>query len=559
MYLLLTQTGKYRTTALAKKYCRIWKQCIWNGYLLRKGRERRKAFARSMQDLARETKLQSEDQLPILKQLENKRSISALNHHGDNLPKPVHASSARILSGHSHPHGNESVAGQKRKRYSATEQLLPNSQQSKSRHHKRSNTSTSDIRPPGTFAAKASSLGQAGRPDPPKSVDFDLQRIRGLEGTGRTDTTQTDYFRLKALGIDPDTPIVPRTKEAFSAEYVDRNSATKTGNIQFIGKSSAPKVENRALSKSAAASNEKLTGNDDDSDEELFREMRRVKEAMADGITWFQEHKANDNTNRKEPARVGQERYSDHGHGTERKHTPSRTLQRVTNTGANGFWPPKPKALREQSNNQSEDHASDGITRQSSKPQQQASGVFIDSSGTLTTGSHAQTESPNDRNLRLRPTGNRDAVMPDRIHKHELPEYGDTSECLSSGSPDSGDNRAMVWNRGRESSMKKAKTVHNRRSADGANIFPMSDNSDIVEHDEGNPDTEDEDEDKDDAGVDDELDVEDEFLDEDGEAYGLVEDEDELSEIGQYHEAKNAVWQCNGRTKGDTAEDAIEL
>ena len=548
---LLTQTGKYRISALAKKYCRIWKQCIWNGYLLRKGRERRKAFARSMQELARETNLRSEDQLPILEQLESKRAISVLNHHGDHPPMPVHASSVRILSRHSHPNANESVIGQKRKRYSVTEQRLPDSQQSRFRHHKRSNTSTSNIRPPDTLAAKASSLGQTGRSDPSKSVDLGLQRIRGLEGTGRTDTTRTDYFRLKAIGIDPDTPVVPRTKETFSAKYVDRISETK------IGSSSAPEVENRVLSKPAAASNKKSTGNNDDSDEELFREMRRVKEAMADGITWFQEHQVNDKTNRNESARIGQGHYSHRGHETQCKHTPSRTLQRVTNTGAKGFWPPKPKALREQSHNQSEHSAPEGTTRQSSKPQQQASNVLTDPSGTSATGSSAQSELSNHRSLRLRLTSDIDAVMPNSVHKHEVPEHGDTSEYLDSESPDSGDNAFMVWNGDHRSSIKKAKTVHDRRSADGANMFPMSDNDDIVEDDEGQSDTEDEDEE--DTGVDDELDVEDEFIDEDGEGYGLAEDRDGLSEGGQYHEAKNAVWQCNGRTKGDTAEDAIEL
>lgn len=44
---------------------------------------------------------------------------------------------------------------------------------------------------------------------------------------GRTDTTRTDYFKLKALGLDPNTPVIPQTRKRPS-DYEIESAARKS-------------------------------------------------------------------------------------------------------------------------------------------------------------------------------------------------------------------------------------------------------------------------------------------------------------------------------------------
>lgn len=49
--------------------------------------------------------------------------------------------------------------------------------------------------------------------------DSVMKQARRLVPAGPTDTTRTDYFRLKALGVDPDTPIVPATRKRCLSDH----------------------------------------------------------------------------------------------------------------------------------------------------------------------------------------------------------------------------------------------------------------------------------------------------------------------------------------------------
>lgn len=174
-----------------------------------------------------------------------------------------------------------------------------------------------------------------------KSVlsDSTMAKARHLLAGIPTDTTRTDYFRLKAMGIDPDTPSVPATgsKRTRNESEVEAKKALKLSPADGLKSSSSAKLD------SSQAPGQKLPPDPaarqavDDPDEELLAQMRRVREAMSESISWFQEETAKSEFSRSSsesrPETAKEKRL--------RKWvpTPSRTEQRLAMTGGHGLIP----------------------------------------------------------------------------------------------------------------------------------------------------------------------------------------------------------------------------
>ena len=115
--------------------------------------------------------------------------------------------------------------------------------------------------------------------------DILMKQARRLAPNARSDTTRTDYFQLKALGIDPDTPVVPLTKRRRDEMEVDEaDTSTRTAPL------SPRPTQSTQLSVSQPAPQThpnpaKASGSADD-DEELFAQIRSVREALAESEQW---------------------------------------------------------------------------------------------------------------------------------------------------------------------------------------------------------------------------------------------------------------------------------
>ena len=102
----------------------------------------------------------------------------------------------------------------------------------------------------------------------------------------RADTTQTDYFRLKALGVNPDTPIAPLTKKrTISSEEEtgvfktpERPARTEHNNSHMSKRRSTNGVTNRS-DKGVSTSKD---------DEEFFASIRALRSTLAESTSWFQ-------------------------------------------------------------------------------------------------------------------------------------------------------------------------------------------------------------------------------------------------------------------------------
>jgi hypothetical protein len=126
--------------------------------------------------------------------------------------------------------------------------------------------------------------------------------------SGRKDTTRTDYFRLKALGINPDTPIVPDTKASLERkrnreqEHAITASRTRARTLSATATPPVPRSSPQGtramgtsdlLHQSQAPPNAVppnaipppgVMGHDDD---DLLRQARKVRETMSEDAVWY--------------------------------------------------------------------------------------------------------------------------------------------------------------------------------------------------------------------------------------------------------------------------------
>ena len=156
---------------------------------------------------------------------------------------------------------------------------------------------------------------------------------------GKLDTTCTDYFRLKALGLDPDTPAVPLVSKKRPRAH---QSPKKEKRLKPLLDRQGAKLSSHSISEQSGQHqntqplqrHELAMQDEDDSDEALFARSRRLRETMSESISWLRS-----------------ERRSSSGIGALVDETPtkkqlkvpwptlSRTEQRLRATGAHGLLP----------------------------------------------------------------------------------------------------------------------------------------------------------------------------------------------------------------------------
>jgi len=187
------------------------------------------------------------------------------------------------------------------------------------------------------------------------------RQARLLAPNTRSDTTRTDYFRLKAMGIDPDIPIVPLGSRQIEPEAKDTQQLTDAAKISTQHASARPTtrissskpVDN--LGPSPTQGPPIAFPEDGDDDEMLFASIRNVRESMAETTSWFKSEREIFESNMapktsislpnvevsEKPAETSAERRL--REIKERGPTPSRARMRLQASGDNpllpeGFW-----------------------------------------------------------------------------------------------------------------------------------------------------------------------------------------------------------------------------
>lgn len=200
-------------------------------------------------------------------------------------------------------------------------------------HHKRSRT----------VASVSDSNSMSGSTHiTPKDHAYNTSR---LSFSRKIDTTNTDYFRLKALGLDPDTPLVPLTgKKRMREDVINRSEKrskqspdqnfikVQSGDPAVIQVNQQNGIEKTPRSKSTSQDEE-------DSDEALFARLRKVRDSMSDSISWFQSERAKSERTSSSGPRASFNESPAQNKLRDLRTTSSRTEQRLRTTGAHGLLP----------------------------------------------------------------------------------------------------------------------------------------------------------------------------------------------------------------------------
>ena len=158
---------------------------------------------------------------------------------------------------------------------------------------------------------------------------------------GRSDTTRTDYFRLKALGIDPDTPLVPRTAKKrpriHEAQNGEKRIRTLTAPIKPGGQEDPSRVS-QIQSVQSRSLTEEAKDSEDIETNALLSQMRSVRDTMSESILFF-ERARSQLTSRNEEERPDSYETAKQRRLREFVVTPSRTEKRHRLTAAHGRLP----------------------------------------------------------------------------------------------------------------------------------------------------------------------------------------------------------------------------
>ena len=268
--------------------------------LMRTARKRRRNFAMSIQK-----SVQSERQ----KQNDRKASFSSLSSSmgGQNSPTGQQRSPGNMMPPPRTPHQKrqslpadfdndqsqlENSTGTKRKREDPGSSVDQGTARRTKIYHKRSRIFGGDSimsAPPHpiTRTPYKSRIDVSKVKDGSLLSDILMRQARRLAPNARSDTTRTDYFQLKARGIDPDTPIVPSTKKRTRDEMENDGAESSMGTVLLSPRS--PQSTRLSASQPATQAQPnavKASGSAHDDDEELFAQIRSVREALAESEEW---------------------------------------------------------------------------------------------------------------------------------------------------------------------------------------------------------------------------------------------------------------------------------
>ena len=368
---------------------------------MRRGKERRRNFARSIQDLSKSRRQQSQEIVESF--LSTRLGYNSQQNEDQDAQGRMASVSARSKKRESLPLDLgppsgiwETKSPTKRKRQEYFQDEDPDTARRRKVHHKRSRTegnisSSTSVAWDTVKPLTASRLDHTYLGDGTHLNHKTLQKARNLVGNIKLDTTQTDYFRLKSMGINPDTPVVPRTgwDIAQSDDNYLNNDKGETGmSSKFAAapsSSSLPKASRlpetdhtttrkaeicldindksrqhlpknstvrsslqplirRSQKLAAAASTQQPPKSATlDSTEALLMQVRKVREALAEDTKWFRSMRRNlDNasTPSSTPPPPSQRQETEKEKRLrEVKYTPSKTQMRLEKTRANGLLP----------------------------------------------------------------------------------------------------------------------------------------------------------------------------------------------------------------------------
>lgn len=362
--------AEMRKTYLSTKYLALWREKAWKHRLKRKAIQRRQTLAQSVHDLthaangARTLNDSSSDRVGLPRQANGSIPLGSL------LTAPHHHRSGSTAQDMTKKKRKDLHDGNNNENDNVTEAASKPSpsifKKPKVSHHKRSQTISSSLPTLSNLAESRgpdrlrASLGEKRkRLSHSDSLMSESMVKRARHLIGKTDTTRTDYFRLKAMGIDPNTPAVPvthgRSRTSIGSTKTSPTNSSSTGAPTKPSPSPLSSLSQQTqtlLSRSqslasdtpptsapppAFTSSPKFT----EDEESLFAQARALREALAEDETWFRREReaAEERRRAREPRSPPTKETEKERRLRKWEATPSKTSVRLEKTRAGGLLP----------------------------------------------------------------------------------------------------------------------------------------------------------------------------------------------------------------------------
>lgn len=327
-----------------RKFANLWRSLTWNNLLKRKANNRRQKFAEAVK-AKEDKKRKAEAELDAIKAaVEETRRLQKIQRDREEDERAVRETIRARKAQQDAGSRTVKVAGQKRKSLSDNDEMGAADQNqvlgTLTPGHKRSRTISTLSDPSSAMRTQRSLNGQihsnpvfVASPSKPErssvhplglgrsmsSEQLRQSKVGNFNSSQRgkkLDTTKTDYFRLKALGLDPETPLVPLTERQLEMKRKRETEEKQAFLDRIMRRRHTGRESNKAPSPPASTNAEALMNTIEvDSDrasepppilfdqsskvtpsagldleiDELIQQSRKQREALAKDTDWLKE------------------------------------------------------------------------------------------------------------------------------------------------------------------------------------------------------------------------------------------------------------------------------
>ncbi|RMZ91413.1 hypothetical protein DV736_g1339, partial [Chaetothyriales sp. CBS 134916] len=301
--------AQLKAKILRRKFGPLWRKLAYEKSLNRRAAERRRRFAQSLKMEADKKRKRDDDLHDIMAAMEDNKRIRA---EQERVKKAAEKAKSDHEAKATKFRQERAQVGETRKKSSGiavSTDLQPPIRAAADplRHHKRARSSGAPMPPPprpsqptpcADFRASIFSAGNSSITKLSRSRSLrESQRSRSDIRSHQQDHTHTDFFRLLAHNVDPETPLIPLTQaqiDAKAKKEKEKRDARLSAmyNRRKVGHTTTPLQLSPPPTQASSAPHTPSTRDstlfDPDSDD-LIRQIRETKEMLAEGSGWFKE------------------------------------------------------------------------------------------------------------------------------------------------------------------------------------------------------------------------------------------------------------------------------
>ena len=211
---------KFRTWYLSRKYGRMWRKIAWDRYLFRQREARMKRLAEVWKEAAKEAKMEAAKKATQNRSKHETQKKRQARSESSTISKPpqqrrpsisnsVQMQSSSFQNIPMNSLSSNSASSERKRKQVQNETHYPEEGHPSKRVHTTSSSSFHSTT--SSHASQRNSDAESWRKH--TEMEKSILEAPSFGPVAKTNTTRSTYFKMIAMGLDPNTPIVPLTKK----------------------------------------------------------------------------------------------------------------------------------------------------------------------------------------------------------------------------------------------------------------------------------------------------------------------------------------------------------